>query len=156
VFDGEVSRTWCAFVEGLVGSQSVVGVAEQVDFDTFSIRVLFATEILGLDATGFGLLMAADGGGGLLGALTAARVSAQDRPWSGVGGSRRVTGRLHVRLGVTSEPWIAWLALAVGGIGGFLWNVVAISVAQSLTPDRQLASCGNAPSPCSGPIFEVS
>jgi len=33
VFDGEVSRAWCAFVEGLVGSQSVVGVAEQVDFD---------------------------------------------------------------------------------------------------------------------------
>jgi hypothetical protein len=26
-------RTWCAFAEGLVGSQSVVGVAEQVDFD---------------------------------------------------------------------------------------------------------------------------
>jgi hypothetical protein len=33
VSDGEVSRAWCAFVEGLAGSQSVVGVAELVDFD---------------------------------------------------------------------------------------------------------------------------
>jgi hypothetical protein len=30
VFYGEVSRAWCAFVDGLVGSQSVVCVAEQV------------------------------------------------------------------------------------------------------------------------------
>jgi hypothetical protein len=39
VFDGEVSRAWCAFVEGLVGSQSVVGVAEQVDFDGEGVAV---------------------------------------------------------------------------------------------------------------------
>jgi hypothetical protein len=39
VFDGEVSRRWCAFVEGLVGSQSVVGVAEQVDFDGEGVAV---------------------------------------------------------------------------------------------------------------------
>jgi hypothetical protein len=35
-----------------------------VFFATFSVRVLFATEILDLDTTGFGVLMAADGGGG--------------------------------------------------------------------------------------------
>jgi hypothetical protein len=29
VSGGEVSRAWCAFVEGLVGSQSVVGVADR-------------------------------------------------------------------------------------------------------------------------------
>jgi hypothetical protein len=39
VFDGEVSRAWCAFVEGLVGSQSAVGVAEQVDFDGEGVAV---------------------------------------------------------------------------------------------------------------------
>jgi hypothetical protein len=39
VFDGEVSRAWCAFVEGLVGSQSVVGVPEQVDFDGEGVAV---------------------------------------------------------------------------------------------------------------------
>ncbi|MCA1701964.1 MAG: MFS transporter [Actinobacteria bacterium] len=35
----------------------------------------FATQILGLDTAGFGILMAADGGGGTVGALTAARLS---------------------------------------------------------------------------------
>ncbi|HEY5985292.1 MAG TPA: hypothetical protein VIV12_02755 [Streptosporangiaceae bacterium] len=39
MFDGEVSRAWCGFVEGLVGSQSVVGVAEQVDFDGEGVAV---------------------------------------------------------------------------------------------------------------------
>jgi hypothetical protein len=39
VFDGEVSRAWCAFVEGLVGLQSIVGVAEQVDFDGEGVAV---------------------------------------------------------------------------------------------------------------------
>jgi len=39
VFDGQVSRAWCAFVEGLVGSQSIVGVAEQVDFDGEGVAV---------------------------------------------------------------------------------------------------------------------
>ncbi|HEX9623374.1 MAG TPA: hypothetical protein VF979_03280, partial [Streptosporangiaceae bacterium] len=39
MFDGEVSRAWCAFVEGLVGSQSIVGVAEQVDFDGEGVAV---------------------------------------------------------------------------------------------------------------------
>ncbi len=39
VFDGEVSRAWCAFVEGLVGSQRVVGVAEQVDFHGEGVAV---------------------------------------------------------------------------------------------------------------------
>jgi len=39
VFDGEVSRAWCAFVEGLVGSQSIVGVAEQVDCDGDALAV---------------------------------------------------------------------------------------------------------------------
>ncbi len=46
--------------------------------------------------------------------------------------------------GVTSEPWLAWIALAVGGIGGFLWNVVAISVAQALTPNRLLGRLNSA------------
>jgi hypothetical protein len=35
----EVCRAWCAFVEGLVGSQSVVDVAEQVDFDREGVAV---------------------------------------------------------------------------------------------------------------------
>lgn len=39
MFDGEVSRAWCAFVEGLVGSQIIVGVAEQVDFDGEGVAV---------------------------------------------------------------------------------------------------------------------
>ncbi len=54
-----------------------------VFFAGFSVRVLFATEVLGLDATGFGVLMAADGGGGLLGARHAsAPGSDAARRWS--------------------------------------------------------------------------
>lgn len=122
----------------------IAAVMNIVFFASFSVRVLFATEILGLDTTGFGILMAADGGGGLLGAITAARVSAR----IGRGHALLVAVVLQAlstfAFGVTSEPWIAWLALAVGGIGSFLWNVVAISVAQALTPDRLLGRLNSA------------
>jgi len=122
----------------------IAAVMNIVFFAGFSVRVLFATEVLGLDATGFGVLMAADGGGGLLGALTAARVSGR----IGRGPALVVAVLLQVVstlvFGVTSEPWMAWIALAVGGIGGFLWNVVAISVAQALTPNRLLGRLNSA------------
>jgi hypothetical protein len=39
VFDGEVSRAWGAFVEGLAGSQIVVGKAEQVDGEGVAVAV---------------------------------------------------------------------------------------------------------------------
>ena len=39
MLDGEVSGAWCAFGEGLVRSQSVAGVAEQVDFDGEGVAV---------------------------------------------------------------------------------------------------------------------
>jgi MFS family permease len=113
-------------------------------FATFSVRVLFATEILDLDTTGFGLLMAADGGGGIVGALTAARVSAAMGRGPALVLAVALQAGSTVVLGSTSEPVVAWLALAAGGIGGFLWNVVAISVAQAITPERLLGRLNSA------------
>ena len=127
--------------------RNIMGIAAVMNivfFATFSVRVLFATEILGLDPAGFGLLMAADGGGGILGALSARRVSGR------VGRGRTLVAAVMLQaasyaiFGATSELPLAWVALALGGVGGFLWNVVAISVAQAVTPDRLLGRLNSA------------
>jgi MFS family permease len=128
----------------LRGIMTIAAVMNIVFFATFSVRVLFATEILGLDTTGFGLLMAADGGGGLLGALTAARVSTRIGRGPALAAAVSLQAVSTLVFGLTSAFWIGWLALAVGGVSGFLWNVVAISVAQTLTPDRLLGRLNSA------------
>jgi predicted MFS family arabinose efflux permease len=128
----------------LRGIMTIAAVMNIVFFATFSIRVLFATEILGLDTTGFGFLMAADGGGGLLGALTAARVSGRIGRGPALVVAVGLQAASTLVFGLTSAFWIGWLALAVGGVSGFLWNVVAISVAQALTPDRLLGRLNSA------------
>ncbi len=76
----------------------IAAVMNLVFFATFSVRVLFATEILDLDTTGFGVLMAADGGGRPPGGAHRRARQRPDRTRPRVGGSRRVAGSLHVRL----------------------------------------------------------
>lgn len=140
-------------IEGLrwVWSQpvlrSIMGIAAAmniVSFATFSVRVLFATDILGLGITGFGVLMAAEGVGGLLGALVAGRVSGRIGRGPALVTAVLLQAASTFVFGTTSNPVVAWLALAVGGIGGLLWNVVAISVAQAVTPDRLLGRLNSA------------
>ena len=122
----------------------IAAVSNIVFFATFSVRVLFATEILGLSTTGFGFLMAADGGGGILGALSAGRISARFGRGPTLIAAILLQALSVLAFGVTSDARVAWVALAAGGVGGFLWNVVAISVAQAITPDRLLGRLNSA------------
>ncbi|MCA1701965.1 MAG: hypothetical protein LC808_01310 [Actinobacteria bacterium] len=50
---------------------------------------------------------------------------------------------------------MAWLALAVGGMGGFVWNVVAISVAQAITPPRLLGRLNSAANTVSWGVIPI-
>ena len=116
----------------------IAAAANMVFYATFSIRVLFAREVLGLDSRAFGILMAAEGAGAIVGAILAGRVSAK------VGRGHALLMVLvvlifsNVMFGLMSSPIIAGIALAVGGAGVSLWNVVVISIMQSVTPDRLL------------------
>ncbi|MFZ0014076.1 MAG: MFS transporter [Acidimicrobiia bacterium] len=100
--------------------------------------VLFAQEILDLDATQFGLLTTGVAIGGVLGSVTAHRVSVR----LGQGGSLFTTILVSTAAalvsGLTSSFWVFWAMGIVSALSGTLWNVITVSLRQSLIPDRIL------------------
>ncbi len=104
----------------------------------FATQVLFAQEILGLGAAEFGVLMTAGAAGGVLGSFLAAGISKR----IGQGPSLFLTlgvGSLTLLLtGLTSSATVVWVMLALGSLTGTLWNVITVSLRQSLIPDHLL------------------
>ena len=122
-------------IGGLIGAVAVLAI---VDSAWFSILVLYALEVLDLGATGFALLLLAGGVDGLGGSLGAARVSRRFGVRRVLAGALVVAAATQLVLGLTTTPAVAWLMLLVsGGVFG-VWNVVALSLRQSLVPDPLL------------------
>ncbi len=100
--------------------------------------VLFAQEILELDATAFGLLGTGAAVGGIIGSVVAGRVI------GALGQSRTLFVSIIVigvglgASGLTSSFWIFWLLGAVTTGFGTVWNVITVSLRQSLIPDHLL------------------
>lgn len=115
-----------------------LGVLNGTSMMAFAILVLFAQEVLFLDATRFGLLTTGVAAGGVVGAITADRAARL----LGQGPSLFVTilgggGALLVS-GLTSSFWVFWAMGFVMSATGTLWNVITVSLRQSLIPDRIL------------------
>ncbi|SOD65222.1 Major Facilitator Superfamily protein [Streptomyces zhaozhouensis] len=100
--------------------------------------VLFAQEVLGLGPVGFALLSSVTGVGALAGGLLAARVV------RALGRARSLLLLVVVQscvFGATGLASHAWLVGAVMSLLGFvvvLWNVVTVTIRQTLIPDRLL------------------
>jgi MFS family permease len=101
-----------------------------------SVMVLVARERLGLDATGFGLLLAAHAAGAILGSVAARPVVAR------LGYTRVLRFGLVVEaatpaaIALASGPVVAGAALAVFGFHALVWGAVLTSLRQQLIPDR--------------------
>jgi MFS family permease len=118
----------------------MLGVENMAFAAVFSVFVLFAVEPgpMGLSKAGFGVLLAAEGVGSLLGTWLA--VPAECR----LGLVRTLVlsvvlsaASLVVYL-LTTSPVLVGTSLAVGGVAMVLWNVVTVSLRQRITPDRLL------------------
>ncbi len=100
--------------------------------------VLFVQEILLLDGLGFGLLLAGGSVGGLLGSILAPNVT------RAIGSGPSLTFGLTapiVALAViatTSNPIVAGAGMAAFGFTAIMWNVVTVSLRQTLIPDPLL------------------
>ena len=86
----------------------------------------------------FALLMMGAAVGGVLGSLLASRVSA----WLGSGPSLLATiigsGATALVIGLAGRWWIAFLATVVGMFTAVLWNVITVSLRQTIIPDHLL------------------
>jgi MFS family permease len=118
----------------------MLGVQNMAFAAVFSVFVLFAVEPgpMGLSKAGYGILLAAEGVGSLLGT------------WLAVPAERRLGRVRTLVVGVllsaaslvvytlTTSPVLVGTAFAVSGVSMVLWNVVTVSLRQRITPDRLL------------------
>jgi MFS family permease len=109
-----------------------------LDSVAFATEVLFAQELLGLDARGFGLLLTASAIGGVAGAQLAPLLTT----WLGAGGVLRLSvggwGVTMIVSGLTSSPLVFGAAGVVSAALAVAWNVVTVSLRQAVIPDRLL------------------
>lgn len=137
----------------------ILGLLNGLGMMIFSTFVLFAQENLDLETglfTGvlepvanffgtdsvatfvFSVLMMAGAVGGILGSVFASRISQK----LGSGPSLYATivfgGVTALAVGLASKWWIVWLAMAVGVSTAVLWNVITVSLRQTIIPDELL------------------
>ncbi len=115
-----------------------LGVLNAMSSLAFATFVLFAQEILGLDAAGFGILMTAGAAGAVIGSFIASWVSKK----IGQGPSLFVTlagGAITLLvIGLTSSSLVLWTMVALMSLTAVLWNVITVSLRQALIPDHLL------------------
>lgn len=114
----------------------LAGATNMLTFAIIAVFVLYAQDILDVSDTGYGIMLATIGVGGLAGALFAPRVVARLGP----GGTLRLA--LFTQLAVVAVFTLLTSPVAAGALLFFygatisMWNVVSVSLRQSLTPDE--------------------
>ena len=108
---------------------------------TFAVFVLYAVgpdSAMGLTEVTFGLLFATIAAGSLIGALLAdpiiRRLGRSRSLFLGILGGVGTVGIAAL----TTNPLVIAAAFLIGGVTNALWNVVAVSLRQRITPDRIL------------------
>lgn len=105
---------------------------------TYAVFVLFALQILDVDAFGFGLIMSAGGIGGLMATALAPRIMARLGRATMVWGGMVVTGLSALVIAASSDPWIAGAAQFCMLFSITLWVIVARALRATIVPDRLL------------------
>lgn len=122
----------------------MLGAINAVFIGAVTVLVLYAQEILGLSAPGYGLLLAFGAMGGVAGGLLAPALAA----WLGMKRSLLaalgVFVAINLLLGLFNSSVIAGLALFLEAAAGMLWNVVTVSYRQRLIPDGLLGRVNSA------------
>lgn len=115
-----------------------LGVINATTMMAMATFVLFAQEVLGLDAARFGLLTTGFALGGVIGSVTANRVSRAIGQGASLFTTIGVSTVSLIISGLTSSFWVFWSMGMVMSASAVLWNVITVSLRQSLIPDRIL------------------
>jgi MFS family permease len=98
--------------------------------------VLFAQDVLGVREVGYGLLLTGLGLGGVIGAFTGPRLVAAVGPGRTIQLVLLGQAALTAIAGATSSRWVVGAGLFLFGMLGTAWNIVSVTLRQTLTPDE--------------------
>jgi MFS family permease len=129
---------WLAAHRVLRATAAMVAVVNLLAAGGSAVMVLFAQELLGLDAVGFGLLLSGSAVGGVLGSLVAARSVAVVGTARIIVGTMIVSALAFLAFGLSSDPRLAGVLFGIVGLMTVVFNVVMGALRQALTPDRLL------------------
>ncbi|MEM8851338.1 MAG: MFS transporter [Pseudomonadota bacterium] len=116
----------------------MLGVYNAAHMAGLTMLVLFAQEVLGLDALGYGALLTLGAAGGVIGGLIAPGVAARLGGTASLRVTLAVSTVAFLLIGFAWAPWMVGLALVLEGLAGMLWNVVTVSFRQRTIPDDLL------------------
>ena len=116
----------------------ILGLMNGIGMVTFATFVLFAQEVLGTSALTFAIL----GTGGAIGGLAATAFASKVSERLGSGTSLYVTlisgAVFPLIIGLSSWWVIVWAAFALATFAAILWNVITVSLRQTIIPDHLL------------------
>ena len=104
----------------------------------WSVLVLYASERLGMDAVGFGLLTTAMAVGGVVGTVSYGRLERRFSLADIMRVGLLIETGTHLTLALTTSPSIALVTLAVFGAHAFVWGTTSTVVRQRAVPDDLL------------------
>ncbi|MGY0007730.1 MFS transporter [Micromonospora sp. I033] len=108
-----------------------------------AVLVLLATDRLGLGSVGYGALFTCMAVGGLLGSAVGDRlIAAITATWT-VRVGLVIEAGLHLALAASRSAAVVGVALFAFGVHGALWNIVANSLRQRLTPPALMGRVGS-------------
>ena len=116
----------------------MLGTWNALNTATFSIFVLFALEILEVSEFGYGLLWSTLVIGSVLGSLFGSAVSRQLGPGTTLAVMVALGTATMLGIALTSNPFVVGTMLALEGFVAVVWNVITVSMRQSIIPDRLL------------------
>jgi predicted MFS family arabinose efflux permease len=125
-----------AAVVGGRASIPALAIENIVEMAGLAMLVLLAQDVLGLDARGYGLLLACLAVGGVLGGTVAARLHRRVGDQGSVVGSILLMSTAWALLAATTLPVVAGAGIALYGLAAVWWNVVTVSFRQAVVPER--------------------
>jgi MFS family permease len=104
----------------------------------FAVLVLYASERLGMDAVGFGLLTTAIAIGGIVGTVSYGSLERRFRLADIMRVGLVIETFTHLILALTTSAAVALLTLGVFGAHAFVWGTTSTVVRQRAVPDAML------------------
>ena len=101
-----------------------------------AILVLYAQDVMGLDAGAYGILLTGGAAGAVIGGLLAPKVIARVGAAVSIHSALALMAASYFAYVIAPVPWIIWLTILVEAYAAMQWNIVTVSLRQRTIPGR--------------------